>query len=210
MTDKQIIIDENEINPNDWLEPYKPIPACEIKDCEHWVYAGNNVYGCRIAEDGLVCDDFNNDDECCMYRQLEYYKEALKRKEQECERLKHDNGYEVGALERTIDNLKAENDELKKIIDEAQNSKLDLKSFLVGEAIQNEYEEQLDQLKSDNKHLNNLLNQALKDYEKAMQTLTEIKEIGKKSMREGKMLSGGWLYQFIEQKISECEEQDGN
>lgn len=87
MTDKQIIIDENEINPNDWLEPYKPIPACEIKDCEHWVYAGNNVYGCRIAEDGLVCDDFNNDDECCMYRQLEYYKEALKAKEQECEKL---------------------------------------------------------------------------------------------------------------------------
>jgi hypothetical protein len=85
MTDKQIIIDENEINPNDWLEPYKPIPACEIKDCEHWVYAGNNVYGCRIAEDGLVCDDFNNDDECCMYRQLEYYKEAIKAKEQECE-----------------------------------------------------------------------------------------------------------------------------
>ena len=78
MTDKQIIIDENKINPNDWLEPYKPIPACEIKDCEHLVYAGNNVYGCRIAEDGLVCDDFNNDDECCMYRQLEYYKEALK------------------------------------------------------------------------------------------------------------------------------------
>ena len=88
MTDKQIIIDENEINPNDWLEPYKPIPACEIKDCEHWVYAGNNVYGCRIAEDGLVCDDFNNDDECCMYRQLEYYKEALKAKKQECEELK--------------------------------------------------------------------------------------------------------------------------
>ena len=42
------------------------------------------------------------------------------------------------------------------IIDEAKNSKLDLKSFLVGEAIQNEYEQQLDQLK---------------------QTLAEIKEI---------------------------------
>lgn len=88
MTDKQIIIDEIEINPNDWLEPYKPIPACEIKDCDHLVYAGDDVYGCRIAEDGLVCDDFNNDDECCMYRQLEYYKEALKTKEQECKELK--------------------------------------------------------------------------------------------------------------------------
>ena len=80
-------LDENKINPNDWLEPYKPIPACEIKDCNEIVYCGDGILGCRIAEDGLVCDDFNNDDECCMYRQLEYYKEALKRKEQECEKL---------------------------------------------------------------------------------------------------------------------------
>lgn len=175
MTDKQIIIDENKINPNDWLEPYKPIPACEIKDCDHLVYAGNNIYGCRIAEDGLVCDDFNNDDECCMYRQLEYYKEALKAKEQECERLNN-------------------------IINEAKNSKLDLKSFLVGEAVQNEYEEQLDQLKeqleaykmeaeegkeinaelkADNKHLNDLLNQALKELEQSREAIEKIKEIAK-------------------------------
>ena len=45
---------------------------------------------------------------------------------------------------------------MKKIINEAKNSNLDLKSFLVGEAVQNEYEQQLDQLK---------------------QTLAEIKEI---------------------------------
>ena len=41
-----------------------------------------------------------------------YYKQ-LKRKEQECERLKHDNGYEVGALEKTIENIKAENERLE-------------------------------------------------------------------------------------------------
>ena len=35
----------------------------------------------------------------------------LKAKEQECERLKHDNDYEVGALEGTIENLKAERDQ---------------------------------------------------------------------------------------------------
>ena len=56
-----------------------------------------------------------------------YYKQ-LARKEQECE-------------------------ELKKIINEAKNSKLDLKSFLVGEAVQNEYEQQLDQLKAENESL---------------------------------------------------------
>ena len=36
---------------------------------------------------------------------------------------------------------------MNNIINEAKNSKLDLKSFLVGEAIQKEYEQQLDQLK---------------------------------------------------------------
>ena len=42
---------------------------------------------------------------------------------------------------------------LKKIINEAKNSKLDLKSFLVGEAVQKEYELQLDQLKAENDYL---------------------------------------------------------
>ena len=57
------------------------------------------------------------------------------------------------------DQLKAKEQEcaeLKNIIDKAKNSKLDLKSFLVSEAIQNEYEQQLNQLK---------------------QILTEIKEV---------------------------------
>ena len=209
MTDKQITIDEMEINPNDWLEPYKPIPACEIKDCNHLVYAGNNVYGCRIAEDGLVCDDFNNDDECCMYRQLEYYKETLKAKEQ---RIVEHN--------KTIKAKEQECEELKKIINEAKNSKLDLNSFFAIEATVGEYQLELDQLKAEvkskteyiqeqrdiinqyskeiemykkcqgkraskreeelkaeNKHLNDLLNQALKELEKTRETLTEIKEI---------------------------------
>ena len=59
-------------------------------------------------------------------------KKQLKAKEQECE-------------------------ELKNIIDKAKNSKLDLKSFLVGEAIQNEYEQQLDQLKKTNEELKNII-----------------------------------------------------
>ena len=39
--------------------------------------------------------------------------------------------------------------------------------------------------------------------DKLKQTIIEIEEIAKKSMCEGKMISSGWLYQFIEQKISE-------
>ena len=63
------------------------------------------------------------------------------------------NRYEVATLFiKTVELLVAkeqECEELKKIINEAKNSKLDLKSFLVGEAVQNEYEQQLDQLKAE-------------------------------------------------------------
>lgn len=121
MTDKQ------KINPNDWLEPYKPIPACEIKDCDHLVYIGNDVYGCRIAEDGLVCDDFNNDDECCMYRQLEYYKEALKVKEQECENYKQlaaKHCTETINMQREIDQLKTECERSKWYLNQIRDEEL--------------------------------------------------------------------------------------
>ena len=85
-------------------------------------------------------------------------------------------------------------EELKKIINEAKNSKLDLKSFLVGEAVQNEYEQQLDKLK---------------------QTLTEIKEIAESEidskefmvvqcMLNGSVDNKNKILEQILQKISEC------
>lgn len=55
--------------------------------------------GCTCYWDG----ECNHD---CYYKQLVC-------KEQECKRLKFNNDYEVGALERTIDNLKTENIKLK-------------------------------------------------------------------------------------------------
>ena len=77
----------------------------------------------------------------CKYKTVY---EQLQRKEQECE-------------------------ELKKIINETKSSSLDLKSFLVGEAIQNEYEQQLEQLKVENEKLkeeNFTFEQLIKEYEK--------------------------------------------
>ena len=138
MTDKQIIID------------------------------GVNVSGCEFYwREKELCNNGNLTSYCqenkdCLYKKY-------KRKEQECEALQmseNEAGEIIAELQAYKDinedfktawkELKAENDELKKIINEAKNSKLDLKSFLVGEAVQNEYEQQLDQLK---------------------QTLAEIKEI---------------------------------
>lgn len=70
---------------------------------------------------------------------------------------------------------------------------------------------QLDQLKSENKHLNDLLNQALKDYEKVIQTLTEIKEMCKEekgwvNCSDMKLTETAQFAQQIFDKISEVEE----
>ena len=113
---------------------------------------------------------------------LEFVKDTylhLKAKEQECE-------------------------ELKKIIDEAKNSKLDLKSFLVGEAIQNEYEQQLDQLKAENEKYQ-LFIEKLCDYtglecdneEQAMRTLSDF---------ASQMNKARWRIDRYKQTLTEIKE----
>ena len=90
----------------------------------------------------------------------------------------------IRELEQQLKAKEQECEELKKIINEAKNSKLDLKSFLVGEAVQNEYEQQLDQLKAENEELKGIRDgnflHALEEQKRAdklSKTLTEIKEI---------------------------------
>ena len=121
----------------------------------------------------------------CLYQDTCLY---LKEKTRVCEDCVHHKNYwsELLAKDQAekIKNLEQECEELKKIINEAKNSKLDLKSFLVGEAIQNEYEQQLDQLKAENNELknaytrlNSLYNDNCNFTGKLEQTITEIKEI---------------------------------
>ena len=130
--------------------------------------------------------DYENDgyEDSCYIHQNEcsaqncYYKQ-LKAKEQECE-------------------------ELKKIINEAKNSKLDLKSFLVGEAIQNEYEQQLDQLKGENEKYS-LFIEKLCDYaglecdseEQAMRTLSDL---------ASQMNKARWIIDRYKQTLTEIKE----
>ena len=124
------------------------------------------------------------------------------------------------AIQSILERKEQECERLKKIINEAKNSKLDLKSFLVGEAVQNEYEQQLDQLKAENDELKKLLKVRIEDlcdscgassmmpmpckvYEK---TLTEIKT-DILYIREG--ISYFWVIDKCDeilQKISEVEE----
>ena len=79
-------------------------------------------------------------------------------------------------------------------------------------------EQEIQKLKSENKHLNDLLNQALKELEKTRETLTEIKEITENGKRfaERYMITGEQKANVLTyanailQKISECEGNDEN
>lgn len=75
----------------------KIIDGVDVSGCIYYNPLGNySCGGCRRCEEKPDC----------------YYKQLV-RKTQECDRLKHNNGYEVGALEKTIDNLIVENKKLK-------------------------------------------------------------------------------------------------
>ena len=143
----------------------------------------------------------------------ERLQKIIKQKEQECEVLALDARVADNHLQHRIEmcdllgeKLKAkeqECEELKKIINEAKNSNLDLKSFLVGEAVQNEYEQQLDQLKA---YIKEDLVPHAKLYK---QTLTEIKEIAENVQSfVGRIDIEDDVCEQMEQilqKISECE-----
>ena len=150
----------------------------------------------------------------------------LYKKEQECEALQISDNEAVEIIaelkaykdvnedfKTAWEELKAENDELKKIVNEAKNSKLDLKSFLVGEAVQNEYEQQLDQLKAKNEELKKNLNEdclqhltLMTEQQVLLKTLAEIKEIAERR----NYLDYNECLDDILQKISECEVKNDN
>lgn len=107
----------------------------------------------NIIFDGLNHRIKNIGEKCLNFqKQNKNLKEQLARKTQECEealkQLEFVRTHNT-VLCSEIDQFKSENEELKNIINEAKNSGLDLKSFLLSEAIQKEYEEQLDQLKAE-------------------------------------------------------------
>ena len=96
--------------------------------------------------------------------------------------------------------LKAENERLQEERENAKNYNLEYGQLLIKATNENH------ELKAENKHLNDLLNQALNDYEKARETLTEIKEIADDFYLDGEHCKVESLALEILQKISEVEE----
>ena len=106
---------------------------------------GVDVSGCtRYCADNGKCTAFKSQ-YLCSERNNCYTKRILKKNKT------------INILKEKLLCKEQECEELKKIINEAKNSKLDLKSVLVGEAVQNEYEQQLDQLKAENESLKDSL-----------------------------------------------------
>lgn len=235
MTDKQIIIDGIDvsgcINFRSDVETTQVnyTNACSIGIWQRWYtnlepscitscsckYNPNCYYkqlkrlekACDNREDTYITN-LNN-----LANEAKFLREKLQAKEQECEELKiyiESNEQQV----KYVETLVMDNDRL---INELDQLKFDYAEL---EKRHNDSFEQFKQLKAKNEELKRQREadkglitatgkqnyQLLQEYDKLKTALTEIKEIGKKSMREGKMLSGGWLYQFIEQKISEVED----
>ena len=156
------------------------------KQIEEFIYADGTTEEENFES---FINSFDDTDEV-YYRGKHYIKimkNKLLRKEQECE-------------------------ELKIYIESNEQQVKDVETLVMdNDRLINE----LDQLKTENKHLNDLLNQALKDYEKARETLTEIKEIAEKDCKLCFQIDGFTKpddcgicdYKQILQKISEVEDE---
>lgn len=123
------------------------------------------------------------------FNRAEELNTLLKHKVQECERLKHDNDYEVGALEKTIDNLTVENEELERLYKELQDDMLACNKCRATIKLQ----QQLDQLETENEKLKEQINckcfdpknnnnrcisynRITEDYERDLKQLNQLKE----------------------------------
>ena len=133
MTDKPIIVDNIDVSKCEFLIISNDKHLCRCIKSD--LFGG--IEFVENAKNGNCKDNPN-----CYFKQLQREKQSsqesrdtsikefnraeelntlLKHKQQECDRLKHDNDYEVGALEKTIDNLTAENEELERLYKELQH-----------------------------------------------------------------------------------------
>ena len=175
---------------------------------------GVDVSGCIYYEDGKC---LNGEMVQCNCKKVAvcYYKEYT-RKEQECERLKYDNDYEVGALEKTIDNLKAqlldqEAETLKAggIIETLTKENEQLKKQACGLRPELKYiiDKTCSKYNINAKYYHEKIVEIINNLDKYTQTLTEIKEIAEDAKTKV-FVDMEEFWKQILQKISEVE--DGN
>ena len=173
MTDKPIIVDNIDVSKCEFLIITNDKHLCRCIKSD--LFGG--IEFVENAKNGNCKDNPN-----CYYKRLTF-------KKQECERLKHDNDYEVGALEKTIDNLTAENEELERLYKELQDDMLACNKCRATIKLQ----KQLDQLETENEKLKEQINcrcfdpknnnnrcisynGIAEDYERDLKQLNQLKE----------------------------------
>ena len=161
MTDKPIIVDNIDVSKCEFLIISNDKHLCRCIKSD--LFGG--IEFVENAKNGNCKDNPN-----CYFKQLQREKQSsqesrdtsikefnraeelntlLKHKQQECDRLKHDNDYEVGALEKTIDKLTVENEELERLYKELQDDMLACNKCRATVNLQ----QQLDQLETENEEL---------------------------------------------------------
>lgn len=161
MTDKPIIVDNIDVSKCEFLIISNDKHLCRCIKSD--LFGG--IEFVENAKNGNCKDNPN-----CYFKQLQREKQSsqeatdtsikefnraeelntlLKHKQQECDRLKHDNDYEIGALEKTIDNLTAENEDLERLYKELQDDMLACNKCRATIKLQ----QQLDQLETENEEL---------------------------------------------------------
>ena len=230
MTDKQIIIDGIDVSGCEFYLPHSEKCGCIVDD------NGNNNLLCREYRDCYYKRMSHTGQEKDIYKNenKELYNQ-LKCKEQECEeksweignlgyKIKHQRK-EINIRLEQLDQLKAEVKSKTEYIQEQRDiinqysKEIEMYKKCQGKRASKREEE----LKAENKHLNDLLNQALKELEKTRETLTEIKEIAEKIDDSGGCAYGDYdcnncssleqetvctykVKKLILQKISEVED----
>ena len=167
MTDKQIIIDGTK--------------------CKYAHFDGGNTQRLLCAIDDCFCD---------CYRENECYYKQLKRKEQECERLKEERDTWHYQWEKRYEICESLSDDIDKLCEQLDQLKAEVKSkteyIQEQREIIDQYSKEIgmykkcqgtraskreEELKAENKHLNDLLNQALKELEQSREVIEKIKEM---------------------------------
>ena len=144
----------------------KIIDGVDVSGCEHFNDSGNyNCRGCRRCEDNPKC----------------HYKQ-LKAKEQECEELKEarkNSRCAWKSIEGTFCSEAQEQlDQLKEQLEAEKNW------HKTADEISKANSEYTAKLKADNKHLNGLLDQALKELEEHREAFEKVRELIQKEIAD--------------------------
>ena len=161
MTDKPIIVDNIDVSKCEFLIITNDKHLCHciksdlfggiefVENAKNGNCENNPNCYFKLLQQEKQNSQESRDTSIKEFNRAEELNTLLKHKQQECDRLKHDNEYEVSALEKTIDNLTAENEDLERLYKELQDDMLACNKCRATVKLQ----QQVNQLETENEEL---------------------------------------------------------